>query len=1012
MLSTLALVSGLVAVTVPAASASGAGANAPSATSGKGKPSAGSRLSDRLLRLSDPSVQAMSAAAQAQAMAVSASGPGSIERTAGGEIVAEVRVADTSPATIASLRSAGASIVHVSSSLPIVTVAVAPESLRVLAAVPQVRYVAEVLEPMRNSCPTGIVSEGVAQMRVDTARTSFPSITGAGVKVGVLSDSYDKLGGAATDVTNGELPGVTNTCGHTTAVSPVTENAFTGNSDEGRAMAQIVHDVAPGATLAFATARGGEQIFADNIRALATAGAKVIVDDYTYFAEPMFQDGVIGKAVEDVSSAGVAYFSSAANSNLFLGPNAVASYEAPSFRPTTCPTSITSRAGYASATCHDFDPGPGVDTRHALTFNGSLSLSLGWNEPQFGVTTDLDFFVLDHSTGAYIASSEADNAASTKAFESIGGSATGTFDFVVVRYSGTATPRVKWISNRSVITVNEYPVSNGGDVVGPTTFGHNVSRSGASVAAVPYNNPNTPETFSSRGPALYCWGPVDGTTPAAALPGGCQSATIDMAATDGTLNSFFGTGNRFYGTSAAAPHAAGVAALIQQKRPCLASDQVIYLMKKTGQAVGSYGVDAVGGGLVDADAALAAAGTGSCAAPAKPVLAIPLAPASGWFKTAVVGSVSSSDADGIDSFVCTGATVGPVGAGPGGTFVSSVTVSGDGVRSVSCTAVDGVGAKSAASDSSPTIRIDTAPPNVTWTPAGDTCSARDGAVCRGVQTSAFAAADGGSGLADPSKASFSVATTTQGSAVFVPSGAVADVAGNLAPGLNAGPYQIGPPVAPTAALTAPTATVSLTSSVVVRWAAAPPSTVPPTTITSYQLQRAVKAPGGALGAYANYGGPRTTTSVTVAMTAGYGYCLRVIATASNGLTSPPSAPRCTTRATDDRALVASRVGWVRGVSKTAYLRTVSASSRVGAVLVVPKSRGRSLALVVTKLPGGGTIGVYVKGKKVASVSTNARRLTPKAIVTLRVATAGKPVVLRVDSRGTRGVIIDGFAQLP
>jgi hypothetical protein len=46
---------------------------------------------------------------------------------------------------------------------------------------------------------------------------------------------------------------------------------------------QVVHDLAPTAALAFATANGGDDAFANNIRALAAAGAKVIVDDVGYF---------------------------------------------------------------------------------------------------------------------------------------------------------------------------------------------------------------------------------------------------------------------------------------------------------------------------------------------------------------------------------------------------------------------------------------------------------------------------------------------------------------------------------------------------------------------------------------------------------------------------------------------------------------------------------------------------------------------------------------------------------
>ena len=81
-------------------------------------------------------------------------------------------------------------------------------------------------------------------------------------------------------------------------------------------MAQIVHDLAPGAALDFATAFNGELGFAANIRALAAAGAKVIADDVAYLEEPFFQDGPVAVAVDEVAAAGVSYFSAAGNDNL------------------------------------------------------------------------------------------------------------------------------------------------------------------------------------------------------------------------------------------------------------------------------------------------------------------------------------------------------------------------------------------------------------------------------------------------------------------------------------------------------------------------------------------------------------------------------------------------------------------------------------------------------------------------------------------------------------------------
>ena len=88
-----------------------------------------------------------------------------------------------------------------------------------------------------------------------------------------------------------------------------------------------MHDVAPGANIAFHTAFNSELDFAEGIIDLQEAGADVIVDDVIYFAEPMFMDGMVAQAADIVTQRGVPYFSSAGNQardsyqNAFRGVN-------------------------------------------------------------------------------------------------------------------------------------------------------------------------------------------------------------------------------------------------------------------------------------------------------------------------------------------------------------------------------------------------------------------------------------------------------------------------------------------------------------------------------------------------------------------------------------------------------------------------------------------------------------------------------------------------------------------
>ena len=131
-------------------------------------------------------------------------------------------------------------------------------------------------------------------------------VTGAGVRVGVLSDSASAARVAAL-IASGDLP-------PDTVVVPGQVGPATG-ADEGAAMMEIVHDIAPDAKLFFATAQSTQSQFAANIRTLRfTYGCDIIVDDFTYFIEAAFQDGTIAQAVNDVTADGALYFSSAANS--------------------------------------------------------------------------------------------------------------------------------------------------------------------------------------------------------------------------------------------------------------------------------------------------------------------------------------------------------------------------------------------------------------------------------------------------------------------------------------------------------------------------------------------------------------------------------------------------------------------------------------------------------------------------------------------------------------------------
>jgi PKD repeat protein len=499
----------------------------------------------------------------------------------------------------------------VSGLLPVAAIerAVALSSLRSISATPM---------PIRNA--GSVTSQGDIALRAVDARTAY-GVDGSGVTVGVLSDSYDTLGGAAADVVSGDLPpsgvqvigGESSLCG--TLIFCV---------DEGRAMLQIVHDMAPGAALLFHTGLGGKANYASAISALRSAGADVIVDDILYLNEPMFQDGIVAQAVDSVVASGAAYYSAAGNS----GRN---TYEAPFndsgvvfciefFEPIGDCDPIYERVGRM----HDFDPGPGVDLYQRVTvpIDSVLTIALQWDEPFGGAgpRADHDILLLDETGGIFFEISANDNVAMGEGWEvlqfynyqELG---YGTSFNIIITYDdvdsiGPPATLLKAVIFGSGNTIEEY--SSGGG----TLFGHANAAGAAAVGAAFFLD--TPE-YGIAPPALEPYSAAGGV-PILFGPGGAPLATPvvrskpEITAVDGVNTTFFfddSHGNDgiddFFGTSAAAPHAAGVAALMLQARPGSTPQQLIGALESGAVDMDAAGFDYQSGyGLIQADAAIAA----------------------------------------------------------------------------------------------------------------------------------------------------------------------------------------------------------------------------------------------------------------------------------------------------------------------------------------------------------------------------------------------------------------------
>ena len=449
-------------------------------------------------------------------------------------------------------------------------------------------------------------SQGDATHRAAEARSTF-GVTGAGVKIGVLSDGVASL---AASQSNGDLGPVTVVSGQA------------GSGDEGTAMLEIVHDLAPGATLYFATAITGAAQFATNIAALRSAGCDIIVDDVSYLQESPFQDGqtgfstynsgIVAQAVKDAAASGALYFSSAANSGR-KDAGTSGTYEGDFTDGGTTPLTGAARA-------HDFGGGLLYDT---LTASGDFFNSLYWTDPLGASANDYDLYLVN-STGTSVIDFSNDMQDGTQdPFEFLSAGVAGN-RLVVVRVSGSN--RFFHLStNRGTLSV-----STGGE-----THGHAATTAANtySVAATPacggagstgpcsttFGASHKVETFSSDGfRRLFFNGNGTAITPGnVGSSGGLVLAKPDITAADGVSTSVPGF-TSFFGTSAAAPHAAAIAGLVKSKNLAMTAAQVSAAMTSTAIDIEQAGVDRNSGyGIVMAFQAVQAApaGSGAAAAP-------------------------------------------------------------------------------------------------------------------------------------------------------------------------------------------------------------------------------------------------------------------------------------------------------------------------------------------------------------------------------------------------------------
>jgi hypothetical protein len=496
-----------------------------------------------------------------------------LQQDTSGRVLVDLRAAIT-PALKAEIVKGGGELVN---SYP------EYESLRAWVNLSQVEGLAT-LDEVHSICPAvraethsgKINSQGDAAHTANIARSSY-NINGAGIKIGVLSDSVNYL---TNSQSAGELNKVT--------VLPGLGGSGTG---EGTAMLEIIHDLAPGSTLYFATADGGPAAFASNIKALRSAGCDIIVDDVGYLNESPFQDDIISQAVNKVTDNGALYFSSAGNAG-----NKQSNHSG------TWEGDFSTGGNYSGGgTYHSFGS---VTYNTVTTARQNSYAALFWSDALGHSGNDYDLYVLDSTGKTVIAKSDDYQNGNDDPIEFIDQVKSGQ-RLVVVLSSGS--PRFLHLDTGSA----ELAISTSGNI-----RGHPCANNAFAVAAMSAQSAsggaflgglvNPLETFSSDGPRRMFFDPTGNPyTPGNfTATGGLVRQKPDITAADGVATSVPGF-NPFYGTSAAAPHAAAIAALLKSYKTNLTSKDIRQALLASALRVTVNGVDtASGGGIVMASAAL------------------------------------------------------------------------------------------------------------------------------------------------------------------------------------------------------------------------------------------------------------------------------------------------------------------------------------------------------------------------------------------------------------------------
>lgn len=432
-----------------------------------------------------------------------------------------------------------------------------------------------------------VTSVGDRVIRSDIARKLF-HVDGTGIKVGIIATSFNALSGLETDVESGDLPGEKNPFGKTAPINILKDlpNTSPFANDEGRALAQIIHDIAPGAEIFFHTIAEGEgkttsevneDGFAEAVSKLTAQGVNIIVEDVPVPA-PFFQDGGVAKTVQNATNKGITFISA-------VGNNGNIAYES-KFRP-----GKTFSLGDLTFEAHDFNPGKGTDLFQNIkaTEDGTLIRPLlSWDEPIGNVASEYDMFLLNspelpNQSNVLSVSTVPSHSALDEPLKALAYQPKKDEPlYLMITRRGDASKQsntIKWISSANGLdrtTKYEYVDQNS---LNRTVYGQANASTSIAVGASEVENLQNVRTYTSRGASTILLNKKGTRLSSPILREKPEVFAPDTVETTFSSNTSF---NPFRGTSASAPHVAGaVALMLERTGGSLSSESVRSVLQAT-----------------------------------------------------------------------------------------------------------------------------------------------------------------------------------------------------------------------------------------------------------------------------------------------------------------------------------------------------------------------------------------------------------------------------------------------